>query len=61
MFSWHPPLRKVQGEFRMLLELLLELGLVHDLVPELGEEVHCGQHLLGLLLPDRLHGAGHEF
>jgi len=61
VFSWHPPLRKVQGEFRVLLELLLELGLVHDLVPELGEEVHGGQHLLGLLLPDCLHGTRHKF
>ena len=61
MFARHPPLGQVQGELRVLLELLPQLGLGHDLVPELGEEVHCGQHLLGLLLPDRLDGARHEF
>lgn len=61
VFARHPPLGQVQGELRVLLELLPQLGVAHDLVPELGEEVHGGQHLLGLLLPDCLHGARHEF
>ena len=61
VFAGYPPLGEVQGQLGALLQPLPQLGLAHDLLAQLGEEVHRGQDFLGLLLPDCLHGARHKF